>query len=46
MRERTALAGGKLTVWSSPGAGTEVELTIPESHANAAGRSSDRPDTN
>ena len=45
MRERAALAGGKLTVWSSPGAGTEVELTIPASHAYAAGRSSDRPDT-
>jgi signal transduction histidine kinase len=44
MRERAALAGGKLTVWSSPGAGTEVELTIPASHAYVAGRSSDRPD--
>jgi signal transduction histidine kinase len=45
MRERATLAGGMLTVWSSPGAGTEVELTIPASHAYAAGRSSDRPDT-
>ena len=45
MRERAALAGGKLTVWSSPGAGAEVELTISASQAYAAGRSSDRPDT-
>lgn len=45
MRERAALAGGKLTVWSSPGAGTEVELTIPASHAYAAGRLSERPGT-
>jgi signal transduction histidine kinase len=33
MRERAALAGGELNVWSSPGGGTEVELTIPASHA-------------
>ena len=45
MRERAALAGGRLTVWSSPGAGTEVELMIPASHAYAAGCSSDRPET-
>jgi signal transduction histidine kinase len=44
MRERAELAGGKLTVWSSPGAGTEVELTIPASHAYAAGLSPDPPD--
>lgn len=29
MRERAKVAGGKLTVWSAPGTGTEVELTIP-----------------
>ena len=29
MRERAKLAGGKLTVWSGPDAGTEVDLTIP-----------------
>jgi len=36
MRERSKLAGGKLTVWSGLDAGTEVELTIPASHAYAA----------
>ena len=29
MRERAKLAGGKLTVWSEPDSGTEIELTIP-----------------
>jgi ligand-binding sensor domain-containing protein/signal transduction histidine kinase len=29
MRERAALIGGKLTVWSEIGAGTEVELCVP-----------------
>ena len=29
MRERAKVAGGKLTVWSGPDAGTEVELSIP-----------------
>jgi signal transduction histidine kinase/sugar lactone lactonase YvrE len=29
MRERAALIGGKLAVWSEVGAGTEVELQIP-----------------
>ena len=33
MRERAKLAGGKLTVWSGLDAGTEVELSIPASHA-------------
>ena len=29
MRERAALMGGTLTVWSKEGAGTAVELSIP-----------------
>jgi signal transduction histidine kinase len=29
MRERAALLGGKVAVWSDAGAGTEVELSIP-----------------
>lgn len=33
MRERAKSAGGKLTVWSGLDAGTEVELSIPASHA-------------
>jgi signal transduction histidine kinase len=36
MRERASLIGGKLTVWSAPDSGTEVELSIPASHAYAA----------
>lgn len=28
MRERATLAGGHLSVWSTPGAGTRIELTI------------------
>jgi signal transduction histidine kinase/ligand-binding sensor domain-containing protein len=28
MRERAAKAGGRLNIWSAPGAGTEVEVTI------------------
>jgi signal transduction histidine kinase len=35
MQERAKLAGGKLTVWSKPGSGTEIELTIPASIAYA-----------
>jgi signal transduction histidine kinase len=35
MRERAELIGGKLTVWSSPGSGTEIELTIPAARAYA-----------
>ena len=38
MRERAELVGGKLSVWSGPGAGTEVELTIPAQHAYAKAR--------
>ncbi len=43
MRERAKLVGGKLTVWSELDAGTEVELSIPASHAyekSGAGRGS------
>jgi signal transduction histidine kinase len=29
MRERAEHLGGQLSVWSNPGAGTEVELTLP-----------------
>jgi signal transduction histidine kinase/ligand-binding sensor domain-containing protein len=36
MRERAALAGGKLTLWSAPNAGMEVELVIPASRAYPA----------
>jgi signal transduction histidine kinase len=35
MRERAELIGGKLTVWSAPDSGTEVELSVPASHAYA-----------
>ena len=31
MRERAAVIGGKLTVWSEVGGGTEVELRVPVS---------------
>jgi signal transduction histidine kinase len=33
MRERAREVGGRLTVWSGLDAGTEVELSIPGSHA-------------
>jgi signal transduction histidine kinase len=36
MHERAELAGGRLRVWSVPGAGTELELTIPGARAYAA----------
>jgi signal transduction histidine kinase/ligand-binding sensor domain-containing protein len=36
MRERAALIGGELTVWSEVDAGTEVELCLPASKAYAA----------
>ena len=35
MHERAKLVGGKLTVWSAPECGTEVELTIPSAQAYA-----------
>ena len=38
MRERAALIGGKLTVWSEVGAGTEVELRVPAKIAYATTR--------
>ena len=36
MHERAEFAGGKLRVWSSQGAGTELEVTIPGARAYAA----------
>jgi signal transduction histidine kinase len=33
MRERAQQIGGKLEIWSQPGAGTEVDLTVPGSIA-------------
>ena len=36
MRERAAVVGGKLTVWSALDAGTEIELTVPGANAYAA----------
>lgn len=36
MQERAELAGGKFTVWSALGAGTELELTIPATRAYTA----------
>jgi signal transduction histidine kinase len=33
MRERAKRIGGKLDLWSRPGSGTEVELTVPASTA-------------
>jgi signal transduction histidine kinase/ligand-binding sensor domain-containing protein len=36
MRERAKLMGGKLTVWTAPGSGTEIELSVPAAHAYVA----------
>jgi nitrate/nitrite-specific signal transduction histidine kinase len=36
MRERAKLIGGKLTIWSEVGAGTEIELSIPADSAYVA----------
>jgi signal transduction histidine kinase len=36
MRERAKLISGKLTVWTAPGSGTEIELSVPAVHAYAA----------
>jgi signal transduction histidine kinase/ligand-binding sensor domain-containing protein len=38
MPERAALLGGKLSVWSEAGAGTEVELRLPARNIYAASR--------
>jgi signal transduction histidine kinase len=38
MRERAAVIGGKLAVWSDVGAGAEVELRLPADAAYAASR--------
>jgi signal transduction histidine kinase len=35
MHERARLVGGKLAVWSQPGSGTEIELSIPAARAYA-----------
>ena len=39
MRERAKLIGGKLTVWTAPGSGTEIELSVPASRAYTASSS-------
>ena len=36
MRERAKLIGGKLTVWTKPESGTEIELSFPASHVYTA----------
>jgi signal transduction histidine kinase len=36
MRERATLIGAKLTVWTAPDSGTEIELLVPAGHAYAA----------
>ena len=41
LRERAALIGGKLEVWSEVDAGTEVELRVPATHRLRDAR--DRP---
>ena len=33
MRERAKEIGGKFRIWSAPGAGTELELSVPASIA-------------
>jgi len=38
MRERAALIGGNLTIWSELAAGTEVELRVPAETAYSSGR--------
>jgi signal transduction histidine kinase len=39
MRERAKLVRGKLTVWSAPDSGTEIELSVPAAHAYVASHS-------
>jgi signal transduction histidine kinase len=36
MRERAKLLSGMLTVWTAPESGTEIELSVPATHAYAA----------
>jgi signal transduction histidine kinase len=43
MRERAKLLGGKLTVRSEPGSGTELELSIPATNVYATPDSGKRP---
>jgi len=43
MRERAKLMGGNLTVWTAPGAGTEIELSIPAAQVYAASSGGRRP---
>ena len=38
LQERAKLVGGKLRVWSDPGSGTQIELTIPASVVYASAR--------
>ena len=40
MRERAKLIGGSLEIWSKPGSGAEIELTIPAATAYAKPSSS------
>jgi signal transduction histidine kinase len=40
MRERAKLLGGKLTIWTAPESGTEIELSVPATHACAASSAS------
>ena len=44
MRERANEIGGKFRIWSAPGFGTEVELTVPASRAYGSTKASRRPD--
>jgi signal transduction histidine kinase/ligand-binding sensor domain-containing protein len=43
MHERAKLAGGKLSVWSKPDSGTEVELSVPAAVAYAKSSASREP---
>ncbi len=45
MRERAKLIGGKLTVWTAPGTGMEVELSVPAVHAYTASSAAGRHDS-
>jgi hypothetical protein len=43
LRERAAVVGGKLTVWSALDAGTEIELTVPAANAYVVGADTPAP---